>query len=167
MKITKISKINLVVIATVVLVGVGVVTQSVGKWRGFTGHHGQHGGTHSMQQWLSEEGIAKLSDRLEDKLDLDDKQSTQVREILTKYADMFEAKTIMPFEVQMRQAIMLDNLSAEEVEQLMTARMQLQMENRKVFASVIADLHGVLTPQQREQVAEMVIKFHGKRGRKH
>ena len=154
MKITK--KTALITAGTLALIiGVGAIADRGDRWG--KGHdNDRHGWFHN------EDGDRhlKMVRFLNRHLDLSDEQETQIAEIIDdKFLEMQEMRNQKVQEAS--DLLRADNLSVTDVDNMLDSIWNKRHEMQTGFSEVVVDIHAVLTPEQREQVADMILEGRG------
>lgn len=98
------------------------------------------------------------------KLELNEAQVTALEEIMTaRQADQIQL--VDDLQTQVKDTLTADTLSVEGAKELLELRHTMREKLKVAQAQTIADIHAVLTPEQRVIAADLLLEMRGHRGR--
>lgn len=153
----------------VVLTAVAISGAAVADKRGW--RDGDRGGRgyddDDRNRWGSMEHRAdRMVDWLDDELDLTTEQELSIEMLIDGHRQEMEERMKAQLD-SARQMIVGDELSVQQARTLIDLRETMREEAHEGRAQMVAGIHAILTPAQREGVADLLEDFgdHGMRGK--
>ena len=121
--------------------------------------------SHGMTDGFSFPGM--VSERMAERLELDEVQTQSVRNVMEAARPEFEAlrERGKNLRVSIRDLDPEDPAYGALLQDLSADSGQVAADLVLLTGRVRADIHGILTPEQRDSLAEMIERFDGRRGR--
>ena len=120
---------------------------------------------------MSEKQINRIAEHLSSKLDLTEEQNKKLNQIKDEILE--NKKNIQPpkkeeFKNQLLDLIKKEKISADELEAVFSGRENQHKEHRKFMMKKLAEFHSILTPAQKEKLADHIKEYkHRDREREH
>jgi Spy/CpxP family protein refolding chaperone len=111
------------------------------------------------RSWFEREIIVdRMAGKIADSLELDTTQETAVQDILEAGFKRMEERRDAAMATATA-AITADTLTAAQAGELIAMREQMQAARHEEIATVMAEVHAILTPTQRTELAEIVAEI--------
>jgi len=108
---------------------------------------------------MSEKQINKIAESISSKLDLTEEQNkklTQIKnEIIEKKKDL-QPPNREEFKNKLAELVKKEKITADELDNVFEEKHSLHREHQKFFMQKLAEFHSILTPEQKEKLANHV-----------
>ena len=139
-----------------VLAIVGVVWLAGTAFGPGCGHAGWHHGGHHWSEADISKRMDRMSDHLIDRVDASSEQAEQIKAITSSYATRLQPikGKLMDNRKTFTNLLTETEVNRAELENVRLATFEMLNQNSQKLVKMVADIADVLTPEQRQQLAE-------------